>query len=146
MHRTLRKCQSIYACGYISISNRPISITNRIISIKKWTPWLPHVNAKSFCLLLARAPNLSILTLCVSNMEKIRWYFEFHACSSEWRVKLTKLISIDGFVKRPCVCTVLLVEKIPQHLVAVLHRFRHLRSGFAGCGNIIREILHRSGK
>ena len=55
MHRTLQKCQNICACGYISISNRTISI-------KKWPLWLPHKNAKSFCLLLAWAPNLSILT------------------------------------------------------------------------------------
>ena len=33
------------------------------ISIKKWPTWLPHTNAKSFCLLLAWASHLSILTL-----------------------------------------------------------------------------------
>ena len=69
MHRTLQKCQNICACGYISI-------TNRTISIKKWPPWLSHMNAKSFCLLLAWAPNLSILTLlsykgvCMAGLKK----------------------------------------------------------------------------
>ena len=47
MHRTLRKCQNIYACGCISISNRPISIANRIISIKNDLPgyltWMQKV-------------------------------------------------------------------------------------------------------
>ena len=56
MHRTLRKFLNIYTGGYISITNTPISIKND-------PHWLPLVNAKSFCLLLAWASNLSILTL-----------------------------------------------------------------------------------
>ena len=80
MHRTLRKCQNIYACGFISITNRPISITNRMISIKKWPPWLPHMNAKSFCFLLAWAPNLSILTLRQSKFDSCCQQNQFVAC------------------------------------------------------------------
>ena len=58
MYRTQRKFQNIYAFGNISITKTPISM-------RKWhpPPWLPHVNAKSFCLLLAWASNLSIVTL-----------------------------------------------------------------------------------